>query len=84
MEKKDITVQDTLPVGRLNLLPVIETCVKCRHGDSHISFHGIKQPVAVVMISASEKRAVRISGEEVSLEQLIREFPSLREPLEKI
>ena len=84
MEKKNIKVQDPLPVNGLNLLPIIETSLSCRQGDSYISFMGTKQTVAVVIISASEKRAFRISGEEVSLDQLIQELPSIEKALEQL
>ena len=84
MEKKHISVQDSIPVNGLNLLPVFETSLNCRQGDSYISFKGIKQPVAVVIISPSVKKAFRISGEEVPFDQLIRELPSIRESLESI
>jgi len=84
MEKKHISVQGPLPVNGLNLLPVIETSLNCRQGSSYLSFMGTKQPVAVVIISPSGKRAVRISGEEVSIDQLIKELPSIQDVLERV
>jgi len=38
--------------------------------------------VAVVVVSPQAKRAFRITGEEVSLEELIKEAPNLKEMLE--
>ena len=84
MEKKQISIQNPLPVSGLNLVPVIETSLNYWQGDNYISFLGIRQPVAVVVVSPSEKRAIRISGEEVSLDQLIREIPSIQEALENV
>jgi uncharacterized spore protein YtfJ len=44
----------------------------------------MKQPVAVVAISVSGKRAFRVTGEEVSMEELIQEVPGIKETLEGI
>ncbi|GAI75671.1 unnamed protein product, partial [marine sediment metagenome] len=41
----------------------------------------VKRPVAVVVVSPQAKRAFRTTGEEVSLEKLMQEVPSLKEML---
>ena len=81
-KKKEVSIIDPMPVMGLTLIPVVESSLGYGHGKSGISFFGVKKPVSVVVVSPSEKRAFRVTGEEVSLEQLIQEVPGIKEILE--
>ena len=81
MEKKEVAVESPVTVSGLTLVPVVEVSVNCAHTGQVTSFSGMKQPVAVVVVSPSLKKAFRISGEEVSIEQLVQEAPALEETL---
>jgi len=82
MEKKEVTVANPLAVGETTLIPVIEVSLNYARRNGGISLFGVKQPVAVVVVLASARTAFRITGEEVSIAQLIREFPNIKEKLE--
>ena len=82
MEKKEVAVESPVVVSGLTLVPVVEVSVNCAHTGKVTSFSGVKQPVAVVVVLPSSKVAFRISGEEVSIEQLTQEAPALEEALE--
>lgn len=41
----------------------------------------IKQPIAVVAVLPQKNRAFRITGEEVLLEELVQEYPGLKDYL---
>jgi uncharacterized spore protein YtfJ len=84
MEKKEVTVANPVAVGEATLIPVIEVSLNCARRNGGISLFGAKQPVAVVVVSASARTAFRITGEEVSIAQLIREFPNIKEEMEAI
>ena len=45
------------------------------------SFFGIKEPVAIIVISEAGKTAFRLTGEEVSIEQLSEEISELKEEI---
>ena len=77
MEKKEIEIGSPLKVGGVTIIPVIKSSVSCWRYRASTSFFGIKQPVSVVVVSASEKKAFRITGEEVPLDQLIQEVPAV-------
>ena len=77
MEKKEIEIGSPLKVRGLTVIPVIKSSLNCWRNRAGISFLGIKQPVIVVIISPSEKKAFRITGEEVPLDQLIQEVPAV-------
>ena len=77
MEKKEIEIGSPLKVGGVTIIPVIKSSLNCRRYRASISFLGIKQPMSVVVVSPSEKKALRITGEEVSLDQLIQEIPAV-------
>lgn len=84
MEKKEVGTDNPVAVAGITLIPVAKVSVNYRHGNSSISFFGVKQPVAVVVVSRSTKRAFRTTGEEVPLDQLIQEVPDIKEILERI
>ncbi len=77
--KKEVAVGHPVAVAGVTLIPVTRVSLNCQGGSYGISFFGLKQPVSVVVASPSAKRAFRITGEEISLEQLIEEVPSIRE-----
>ena len=79
MEKKEIEIGSPLKVGGVTIIPVIKSSLNCWRYRASISFFGIKQPASVVVVSASEKKAFRITGEEVPLDQLIQEVPAVEE-----
>ena len=82
--EKKIEIGTPLAIGGATLIPIIELSMNQWQGKGGVSTFGIKQPTAVVVVSASGKHAFRISGEEVPLDQLIRETPGLAEVLENI
>ena len=47
------------------------------HIKGGFSFYGAKKPVSLVVISPAGKRAFRITGEEVALDQLMQEVPDI-------
>ena len=77
MEKKEIEIGSPLKVRGVTIIPVIKSSLHCWRYRASISFSGIKQPVSVVVVSPSKKKALRITGEEVSLDQLIQEVPAV-------
>ena len=84
MEKEEIRIEAPFAVAGITLVPVVKTWLNCWQGKRHLSFSGMQQPVSVVVVSPQDRRAFRISGEEVPLDQLTREVPDLKEILEGI
>ncbi len=77
MEKKEIEISSPLKVRGVTVISVIKSSLQCRRYRTGIAFSGTKQPVSVVIISPSGKKAFRITGEEVPLDQLIQEIPAV-------
>ncbi len=84
MEKKEVEIGNPMIIGGVTLVPVAKVSLNYWRGNGGISFFGIKRPVSVVVVSQSVKRAFRITGEEVSLDQLVQEVPDIKEILEGI
>ena len=82
MEKKKVAADNPVSVAGITLIPVIKVSLRYWSTKGGDSFFGVKQHVAMVVVSQSAKRAFWITGEEVSLEELIKEAPSLKEILE--
>ena len=81
MDRKEVSIEKPLAVNGVTLIPIVEVSLNYRRGKGSISFFGIKQPIAVVVVSPSSRTAFRISGEEVPLDQLMQEIPNLRQIL---
>jgi len=84
MEKEEIRIEAPFVVAGVTLIPIVKASLNYRHSKSRLSFFGIKQPVSVVVVSPQAKRAFRIDGEEISLDQLTKEVPGIKEMLEGV
>ncbi len=84
MEKKEVEIGNPMTIGEVTLIPVVELSLTYWCGGGRFFFFGTKQPASIVVVSPSGKRAFRISGEEVPLDQFIKEIPGMREVLETI
>ena len=81
MEKKELALNNPVAVGAVTLIPIVEVQLNYWCRNSHASFWSVKQPVAVAIASPSAKRASRITGEEVPLDQFIQDVPGIEEIL---
>jgi len=84
MEKKEIAIDNPVTVAGLTIIPVAQVLLNYWQVKGSTSFFGLKQPVAVIVVSPLAKRAFRITGEEVSIDQLVQEAPSIKEILERL
>jgi hypothetical protein len=84
MEKTDVTLDDPIVLGGLTIVPVVSLSLNGWHLDNVTTVCGVKNPVAFLVISPAQRRAFRVSGEEVSTDQLIEELPGLEEIVGRI
>ena len=83
MEAKEVEIIDNpVAVAGVTLIPVAKVSIGCWPGKRSISFSGVKQPIIVVIASPSTRKAFRITGEEVPLDQLAQEVPRIKEILD--
>ena len=82
MEREEIRIEAPFAIAGVTLIPVVKAWLNCWHRRGRLSFFGVKQPVSVVVVSPQARRAFRINGEEVSLDQLTKEVPGIKEILE--
>jgi len=81
MEKKEVEISNPVTIAGVTLIPVTKVSLNYWRSNRGVSFFSIKQPLNVIVVSPSGKKAFRITGEEVSLEQLIQEVPGIQEIL---
>ena len=77
MDKKEVTTDNPVVTDGISVIPVVQVSLSYWRGNNGDLFLAVKQPQAVILISTSAKRAFRITGEEVSIEQLKQEFPNV-------
>jgi uncharacterized spore protein YtfJ len=82
MERERVTIGDPVAIAGTTLIPVVKSSFKCQLACGGIFFSGIKQPISIVVASPAVKKAFDVTGEEISLNQLIQEAPSLAGILE--
>ena len=84
MEKNEVVIENPMVVSGITLVPVTELSLNYWRGKHSLLCFGIKQPVGMVVVSPSAKRVFRITGEEISLDQLTSEVPAIKEVVEGI
>jgi uncharacterized spore protein YtfJ len=84
MEKQEVGIDNPVELAEVTLIPVVKVSLNYWHTNGGISSFGVKQAVAVVVVHPTAKRAFRVTGEEVTLDQLMQEFPSTKETLERL
>jgi len=84
MEKKEIEIGNPVTVAGVTLIPLIKVSLNYWRRNGSLSFFGVKQPNGVIVVSPSAKRAFRITGEEVPLDQFVQEVPGIKEVVEGI
>jgi len=76
MEKK-IAADNPVTVTGVTIIPATKLSLDCQRIGDSISCFGLKQPFSVVLVSQSTRKAFNITGEEVSLGQLVQEAPDI-------
>jgi len=84
MEKEEIKIETPFVSPGLTLIPIVKDSINYWQGRGRFSFFGIKQPVSMVVISPQGRKAFRISGEEISLDQLTEEVPGIKEVMQNL
>ena len=76
-EKKETITGSPVTVAGSKLIPIIET--RLQHWKSRKSFSafGSRQVIGIIIVTPTKTRALRVSGEEVTLEELKEELPDL-------
>ncbi len=70
---KQVYRDTSLTIAGVTLIPIIEVSVNHWQHNDILSCWGTKDPVGIVVLSQSARLAFRITGEEVSVEELMEE-----------
>jgi hypothetical protein len=83
METQGVVIEPPLPVAGAIILPIAQVRTCFWHSAEGISAFCIKKPLYIIIIRNSAKKAFRMTGEELSLDQLKMECPQAAAPLEQ-
>ena len=75
-------ISSPIAVAGITLILVVKLSVNCQPVGSNIFLSGVKQPVSLVVTSASEKKAFDIEGKEYPISTFLQETPGLGSLLE--
>ena len=84
MEKEEIRLETPFAIAGVTLVPIVKTSINHWQSKGELFFIGTKQPLSLLVISPQAKRAFRISGEEISPDELMKEVPAIARILEGI
>ena len=84
MEKKEVTINTPIAIAGFTIIPVVHVSLNYWLHNGGASFFGIKEPFAVIVVSPAAKGAFRITGEKVSIDQLVEEASELEDILERL
>jgi uncharacterized spore protein YtfJ len=82
MEKSVVSLDTPVRLNGITVIPVVKVSISYSFA-AGISIVSIKRPLAVVLKAISGIKYYKITGEEVSREKLIEEFPSIIKALEE-
>ncbi len=84
IEKKKIAAESPIYVNGCTIIAIAETWIigyGMRYG---ISYIGRKTPLALVAAIHGEKKAYRASGGEISIDELVKEYPAIKEAVAEL
>jgi len=73
--------EDPVAVAGRTVIPVVEISVYHSFGSGGIAVLAWKRPTAIIVISEKGKKAIRTSGEEISLDELAQQVEGMQEVL---
>jgi hypothetical protein len=76
-EKKEIIASSPIVFDGLTLVPIIEMHLRSWRYRSSFSVFGSRQVIGTIIVTPTATRALKVDGEEVTLEELKEEFPAL-------
>jgi uncharacterized spore protein YtfJ len=84
MEKVKTKIEAPVTLAGVTLVPVVRTSLNYWDSKKKVSVFSSKQPINLIVISPQIQHAFHINGEEISLNQLIKEVPDIKEILKRI
>ena len=84
MEKEEIRIEPPFAIAGVTLVPIAKASLNHWQSKGGLSFFGTKQPVNLLVVSPQAKKAFRINGEEISLDELTKKVPGIEEMLKEI
>jgi len=78
-----ISIDTPVSVNGITIIPVVKLSTGYSLKGGIFAFI-IKQPVAAAIVSASNRQAFRITGEQIPFQQLLDEFPEITDYLEQL
>jgi hypothetical protein len=81
MEEKKIIIDKPVSIAGLTMVTVTQISVNLVSTWAGTAITAIKKPLAMVAVLPQKNRAFRITGEEVLLEELVQEYPGLKDYL---
>lgn len=82
MRKEYLTREEAAVVGGVRITPIVRILVRYTKIKGVWSFYVGKQPVYLIISSGDGERAYNITGQEVSIQQVISDCPALLAGLE--
>ena len=83
MEKKEVVIDNPVTVDGITIIPVVHVFMNYWLDNGGVIVYGVKQPDAVIVVSLAGEKAFKITGEELSLEQLVEDVTGIKGILEK-
>jgi len=81
MQKEVVLCEHTREVMGVRLTPVVKSTLTWVEMGETMSFYASRQPVYLLIESQLDTRVLRVTGEEITLQQMCSECPAIREDL---
>jgi len=78
MAEEKVSIETPLAIGSLTIFPVVQTYSFMRLNQAGLAFYGFKKPLAILVKNiGAQTRVILVTGEEVTLKQIVSQYPEL-------
>ncbi len=83
MEEEKIIADSPVSIGEIKLIPIVNILTHCWIKKGRAAYSVVKKPLAVVIVSQTEKKAFDMNGQVLSVDELAEDITGLKELLSK-
>lgn len=84
MRQEIIACEQAVMTGNIKIVPVVKLSVLCLDIGGGTTFHAVKQPQYILVTQNGHCVVYRVTGENISIDQAMKEYPAMEEALARL
>jgi len=84
MENQKLVIEKPVTVTSWTIIPLVEVSSYSWQGKGGVYFYYARKPLAIVLVSKSEKKAISTGGNDVPMEKILLIAPEIMQVIDSI